>query len=72
MGYLPVENSVDSKNNYFLFGKREARLTKGLFVGSNYHGSFFIEYGYNKSYLRLDRFGANDFEEYVITDDYHY
>jgi hypothetical protein len=71
VGFIKREDSSDAnvRDAYFLFGKREHNVIKGLFVGSQVHGKFYIDHEYNSSRVVII-YDNGDFrtEYYTVAD----
>jgi len=71
IGYIKREDSTDNnvKDAYFLFGKRQHHIIKGVVIGSHVHGKFYIDHDDNFSRVVIV-YDNDDFrtEYYTVTD----
>jgi hypothetical protein len=54
----------DRHKNYFMWGKRETTMVKGLYVSTRAYGTFIIEYGHINGYLQLYDLQSSKVENY--------
>ena len=72
LGFIAKESTVDENayDAYFLFGRREHFITKGLFVGLKSSGKFYIDHGYKRSQILIVYTNADLRQELsTITDE---
>jgi hypothetical protein len=65
---IPKQTPIDNSDHYFLFGRKEAKAIKGLWLGSADYGHFLMEFGHKIAELLLTYQSQNLQEEWVIED----